>query len=78
MARVLGIDEIPSDTQRRASLDGAPPEPWRRMLPKTCAQLRGVGGTGQSVTAGAGEQDEPGAVDGSAYCQATQSPGPGW
>ena len=77
LARVLGIDELPSDTQMRESLDGAPTEPLRRMLPKTFAQMRRVGWTGKCATEVAGEKYYTVAVDGSEDCHATKIPWPG-
>lgn len=50
LERVFQVDAIPSDTQMREILDGAPTEPLRRVLPETFEQMRRVGWTGRLVT----------------------------
>jgi hypothetical protein len=77
LERVFQVKEIPSDTQMREILDGAPTEPLRRVLPETFEQMRRVGWTGQFVTAVAGEKYYTVAVDGSEYFHSPQLHCPG-
>jgi hypothetical protein len=77
LERVLGIDEIPSDTQMREILDGAPTEPLRRVLPETFEQMRQVGWTVKFVTEVAGAKYYTVAVDGSEYFHSTKIQCPG-
>src|SRR5215813_1150641 len=77
LERVLGMEEIPSDTQMREILDGAPTEPLRRVLPETFEQMRRIGWTVKFVTAIAGEKYYTVAVDGSEYFHSTKIECPG-
>lgn len=77
VARVLGIDEIPADTQMREILDGAPTEPLRRVLPEACERRRQVGGTGRLVTEVEEEKYYTVALDGSEYFHSTKIACPG-
>ena len=72
LERVFAVAEIPSDTQMREILDGVPPEPLRRMLPQTFAQMRRVGWTARFVTAVEGQNYYPIVLDGSEYFHSTQ------
>ena len=53
-------------------LDGAPPEPLRRVLPQTFEQMRPVGWTTRFVTEVAGHKYYPTVLDGSEYFHLTQ------
>lgn len=40
---IFGVKAVPSDTQRREMLDGADPEPLRRLLPELFEGVRRAG-----------------------------------
>ncbi len=77
LERVFQVEKIPSDTQMRKILDGAPTEPLRRVLPQAFEQLRRVGWTGRFVTEVAGEKYYTTALDGSEYFHSTKIQCPG-
>jgi hypothetical protein len=72
LARVFQVEELPSDTQMREILDGVPPEPLRRVVPQTFAQMRRVGWTTRFVTVVGGAKYYPTVLDGSEYFHSTQ------
>jgi hypothetical protein len=77
LERVFQVKEVPSDTQRREILDGAPTEPLRRVLPETFERMRQVGWTGRFVTAVDRENSYTVALDGSEYFHSTKIHCPG-
>jgi hypothetical protein len=77
LERVFQVKEIPSDTQMREILDGAPTEPLRRVLPQTFERMRQVGWAGRFVTAVARENYYTVALDGSEYFHSTKIQCPG-
>ena len=77
LERVFEVEDIPSDTQMREILDGAPIEPLRRVLPQTFERMRRVGWTGRFVTEVNGEKYYTVALDGSEYFHSTKLSCPG-
>ena len=77
LQRVFGVEDLPSDTQMREILDGAPIEPLRRVLPETFERMRRVGWTVRFVTAVNGEKYYTVALDGSEYFHSTKIECPG-
>lgn len=72
LERVFGVEDIPSDTQMREILDGAPTEPLRQVLPEVFERMRRVGWTSQFVTEVNGEKYYTAAFDGSEYFHSTK------
>jgi hypothetical protein len=77
LERIFEVEDIPSDTQMREILDGAPIEPLRRVLPETFERMRRVGWTVRFVTAVNGEKYYTVALDGSEYFHSTKLSCPG-
>jgi hypothetical protein len=77
LERVFGIEDLPSDTQMREILDGAPVEPLRRVLPETFEQMRRIGWTERFLTEVNGEKVYTVAFDGSEYFHSTKIECPG-
>lgn len=77
LERVFQVEEIPSDTQMREILDGAPTDPLRRVLPETFERMRQVGWTGRFVTEVQAEKYYTAALDGSEYFHSTKIQCPG-
>lgn len=72
LERVFEVEDIPSDTQMREILDGAPTEPLRQVLPEVFERMRRVGWTGRFVTEVSGERYYTIALDGSEYFHSTR------
>jgi len=72
LERIFQVEDIPSDTQMRAILDGAPTEPLRRMLPEVFERMRRIGWTAKFVTEVGGEKYYTVAFDGSEYFHSTK------
>jgi hypothetical protein len=77
LERVFEVEDIPSDTQMREILDGAPIEPLRRVLPETFERMRRVGWTERFVIELDGKKYDTVALDGSEYFHSTQIHCPG-
>jgi hypothetical protein len=72
LERVFEVEDIPSDTQMREILDGAPTEPLRQVLPEVFERMRRVGWTARLVTEVSGEKYYTIAFDGSEYFHSTK------
>ena len=77
LERVFEVEDIPSDTQMREILDGAPTEPLRRVLPEVFERMRRIGWTVKFVTEVAGQKYYTVALDGSEYFHSTKIECPG-
>lgn len=65
---IFGVRDVPSDTQLRAILDGAPTEPLRRLLPVIFQRFRRSGWAAEFRTSdGVGKRFYPVAIDGTDY-----------
>lgn len=72
LERVFGIEDLPSDTQMREILDGAPIEPLLGVLPEVFERMRRVGWTTKFVTEVEGQKYYTVALDGSQYFSSTK------
>ena len=77
LERIFQVEDLPSDTQMRTILDGAAPEPLRRVLPEVFERMRRVGWTVKFVTEVNGEKYYTVAFDGSEYFHSTRIECPG-
>jgi hypothetical protein len=77
LERVFQVADLPSDTQMREILDGAPVEPLRRVLPEIFERMRRVGWTMKFVTEVDGQPYYTVALDGSEYFHSTKIECPG-
>ena len=77
LERVFQVEDLPSDTQMREILDGAPLEPLRRVLPEVFERMRRIGWTVKFVTEVAGQPSYTVALDGSEYFHSTKIECPG-
>ena len=77
LERVFEVEDIPSDTQMREILDGAPIEPLRSVLPEVFERMRRVGWTVRFVTEVNGQKYYTIAFDGSEYFHSTKIECPG-
>lgn len=77
LARVFGIEDLPSDTQMRQILDGAPVEPLLGVLAEVFERMRRVGWTSKFVTEVEGRKVYTVALDGSQYFSSTKIECPG-
>ena len=73
---IFGVAEVPSDTQMRERLDGAPTEPLRRLLPELFEAVRRAGWAKQLTTHLPSGQDQGDyytlPLDGTQYFHSTQ------
>jgi hypothetical protein len=72
LERVFGIEDLPSDTQMREILDGAPIEPLLSVLSEVFERMRRVGWTTRFVTEVDGQKYYTVALDGSQYFSSTK------
>lgn len=72
LERVFGIEDLPSDTQMRQILDGAPVEPLLGVLSEVFERMRRVGWTSKFVTEVEGQKVYTVALDGSQYFSSTK------
>lgn len=77
LERVFGIENLPSDTQMREILDGAPIEPLLGVLAAVFERMRRVGWTVKFVTEVEGQKYYTVALDGSQYFSSTKIECPG-
>jgi len=77
LERVFEVEDIPSDTQMREILDGAPIEPLRQALPEVFERMRRVGWTVKFVSEISGQKYYTVALDGSEYFHSTKIECPG-
>lgn len=77
LERVFGIEDLPSDTQMREILDGAPIEPLLGVLSEVFERMRRVGWTVKFVTEVEGRKVYTVALDGSQYFSSTKIECPG-
>ena len=77
LERVFGIEDLPSDTQMRQILDGAPVEPLLGVLAEVFERMRRVGWTSKFVTEVEGRKVYTVALDGSQYFSSTKIECPG-
>src|SRR6266852_2215223 len=67
LERVFQVEDLPSDTQMREMLDGAPVEPLRRVLPEVFERMRRIGWKAKFVTELDDQKYYTVAFDGSQY-----------
>lgn len=77
LERVFQVEDLPSDTQMREILDGAPIGPLRSVLPEVFERMRRVGWTLKFVTEVEGQKYYTVALDGSEYFHSTKIACPG-
>ncbi len=77
LERVFQVADLPSDTQMREILDGAPIEPLRRVLPEVFERMRRTGWTTKFVTEVNDQKYYSVALDGSEYFHSTKIECPG-
>lgn len=74
---IFKVGAIPSDSQMREIIDGAPVEPLRQLLPEMFERMRRIGWTARFVTEVCGENYYTAALDGSEYFHSTKIECPG-
>jgi hypothetical protein len=72
LERVFEVEDLPSDTQMREILDGAPIEPLRQVLAEIFERMRRVGWTVKFVSEVSGQKYYTVALDGSEYFHSTK------
>lgn len=77
LERVFQVNDLPSDTQMREILDGAPIEPLRRVLSEVFERMRRTGWAVKFVTEVNGQKYYTVALDGSEYFHSTKIECPG-
>lgn len=77
LERVFEVEDLPSDTQMREILDGAPIEPLRGVLPEIFERMRRIGWATKFVTDLDSQKYYTVALDGSEYFHSTKIECPG-